>query len=93
MTFSPDERRAIRTLVHALGAVWMLGLLTYLSIVITHDKLLAPMLGMIGILFVRELFHGAENVTARIKFNASATGISGEVGPSQGENNVNGNTT
>lgn len=34
--------------------------------------------GLVAILFLRELFHGAENVASRLSFQAGADGIRGE---------------
>lgn len=76
MNMSPDFRRAVRTWVHTLGAVSMLLMLAYIIGVTDRHQLIA--LGLIGILGLRELFHGAENVAARIKLSASTTGFSAE---------------
>lgn len=78
----PDTRRAVRTGVHTVGALVMLAFLGYIIYVIPPEKLMLPALGLIGILFVRELLHGAENITARVKFGASAAGgLTGEIDP------------
>lgn len=72
---TPDRRRAIRTLVHAGGAIamlLMLGVIVYQNDAATN-KLVAA--GAVLILLVREVFHGAENVTARWRGSISLTGI------------------
>lgn len=76
---TPDTRRAVRTAVHAIGAIAMLGMLAW--IIHRTENAQAIGLGLVLILLVRELFHGAENVTARIKFKVSATGADAEVEP------------
>ena len=74
---APDSRRAIRTGVHTVGALVMLGYLGW--IIGKTDKLQLIALGLVAILFIRELGHAAENVVARIKFSAGLDGFSGEV--------------
>lgn len=78
---TPDLRRAIRTGVHTLGALVMLAFLGWIIYRLDGGGLTLIGLGLVAILFVREMFHGAENVTARIKFSANTEGVSGEVGP------------
>lgn len=80
---TPDTRRAVRTAVHAIGAIAMLGMLAWI-IYHTRDAVGIAM-GLVLILLVRELFHGAENVTARIKFTVSPTGANAEVDPGDGQ--------
>lgn len=74
-----DTRRGTRTAVHTIGAIWMLGLLTYSFIALPPEKLLLPSLFMLFILFWRELMHGIENVAARVKFSFGKDGASGEI--------------
>lgn len=78
---TPDRRRAVRTTVHTIGAVAMLGMLAWIVWRIPDGKLQAIALGLILILMLREVFHGAENVTARIKFGAGRDGVNAEVDP------------
>lgn len=76
-----EARRGWRTVVHAIGAVAMLGMLAWIILMPPSAGTVALIaLGLISILLVRELGHAAENVTARIKFSATPTGITGEVG-------------
>lgn len=79
MTFTPDTRRAIRTAVHTVGALVMLGFLGWIIWKLPEPEAIG--LGLVAILFVREMLHGAENVTARLKFNAGPTGVGGEIDP------------
>lgn len=74
---TPDQRRAARTAVHAFGAVAMLGFLGW--IIYRTDAPTGIGMGLVLILLIRELFHGIENVAARLKFSMGADGISGEV--------------
>jgi len=78
---SPDLRRAIRTSVHTFGALVMLAFLGWIIYRLDGGGLTLIGMGLVAILFAREVFHGAENVTARIKFSASAQEVSGEVEP------------
>jgi hypothetical protein len=73
-----DNRRAIRTGVHTVGAIWALGLLTYIVMVTPPAKLVLIALGLILLLVLREVFHGVENSVARFKFSAGRDGVSGE---------------
>lgn len=75
-----DTRRAIRTGVHTLGALVMIGLLTWsIHLLKTSPQYLAVIaMGLIAIMFIREVFHGVENSVARFKFSAGKDGISGE---------------
>lgn len=73
-----DNRRALRTGVHTVGAIWMLGLLTHIVLVAPKEKLVAIALGLLFILLLREVFHGVENSVARFKFTAGKDGVSGE---------------
>lgn len=82
----PDTRRAIRTSVHTVGALAMLAMLAWIIWKVPSPTLIG--LGLTAILFVREMFHGAENVTARIKFDASTTGVTGEVEPARAAQDV-----
>lgn len=75
-----DQRRAARTIVHSLGALAMLGFLGWVIHKLDGGPLERIGLALVAILFVRELLHGAENVTARIKFHAGMDGIDGEIG-------------
>lgn len=60
----------------------MLVMLGWIVYIMPTTQLRLVAMGLIAILFVREMMHGAENVTARVKFSASATGgVSGEVDP------------
>lgn len=72
-----DERRAVRTWVHAAGAIAMLGMLGWIIWVL--DQPTAIGLGLVLILLIRELFHGVENVAARLSFNLGRDGVSGSV--------------
>lgn len=81
----PDTRRAVRTGVHTLGALVMLVLLAWIVGKAQGPQLTVIGLGLVAILFVREMFHGAENVTARIKFGATRDGLTGEVDPARPE--------
>lgn len=76
-----DRRRAIRTTVHTVGALVMLALLAWMIWRMPPTDLKILALGFVAILFVREMMHGAENVTARLKFNAGPTGVGGEITP------------
>lgn len=76
---TPDSRRALRSVIHAIGALIMLVFLGWIIWRGEHSAIVS--LGLVAILFVREMFHGAENVTARIKFGASKDGVTGEVEP------------
>ena len=42
-------------------------------------------MGLVLILIIRELFHGIENVAARLKFSMGAGGISGSIARNSGE--------
>lgn len=76
-----DLRRAIRTGVHTIGALAMLAMLGIIIHQLTGDPPRERIaLGLVAILFVRELLHGAENVTARVKFRAGLDGVEGEIG-------------
>ena len=81
---TPNQRRAVRTIVHTLGALWMLGVLTYAVYAIPSEKLLVVCIGLIAILFVRELLHGAENVTARVTGKFGIDGTEFSVDPHKG---------
>ena len=76
-----EIRRAIRTAVHTIGALVMIGYLGWIIWKASGTQLTLIGLGLVAILFVREMLHGAENVTARLKFSANTTGVSGEVDP------------
>lgn len=78
---TPNTRRAIRTVIHATGALAMLGFLWWIVPRLQGGQLTILCMGLLAILFVREVFHGAENVAARVKFSANKDGISGEVDP------------
>lgn len=78
---TPDARRAVRTGVHTAGAMVMLGFLGWIIAKSEGGQLSLIGLGLVAILFVREMFHGAENITARLKFAAGTDGVSGEVSP------------
>lgn len=77
---TPDLRRMVRTIVHTAGALAMLAMLAWIIGKSDAAGLKLIGLGLVAILFVREMFHGAENVTARLKFKAGMDGVSGEVG-------------
>ena len=81
----PDTRRAIRTGIHTVGAIWMLALLTYIVAIIPPDLLRMIALGLIAILGMREVFHGVENSVARFKISASQNGVSAEASRTAGE--------
>lgn len=74
-----NNRRGLRTLVHTIGAISMLAMLAWIVAKSGDETARYIGLGLIAILFVREMFHGAENVTARVKFSAGLSGVSGEV--------------
>lgn len=76
-----DERRARRTNVHTAGAIVMLGFLGWIIHKIPADDLQLIAMGLVVILTFREVFHGAENVTARIKAGLGRDGASMEVSP------------
>lgn len=78
---TPDTRRAIRTTTHVIGALVMLVFLGWIIWKLSGDKTLLIGLGLVGILAIREVFHGAENVTARIKFKAGRDGFETDVDP------------
>lgn len=78
---TPDTRRAVRTCIHAFGALAMLAMLVWIIDKLPPEYLQALALGLIGILGLREVFHGAENITARIKLSASPTGADVEIEP------------
>ena len=60
----------------------MLGYLGW--IIHKTDKVQLIALGLVAILFIRELGHAAENVVARIKFSAGLDGFSGEMDSTAG---------
>lgn len=74
-----DHRRAIRTGIHTFGALVMLGFLGWIIGKAEGGQITLIGLGLVGILMLREIFHGVENVAARVKFSASTTGINAEV--------------
>lgn len=76
----PDRRRATRSIVHAVGALAMLIMLAWIIHKVPAADVRIIGLGLVAILFVREMMHGAENVTARVKFKIGLDGASGEVG-------------
>lgn len=83
---TPDRRRAFRTIVHTVGALVMIGYLGWIIDRLPPDLLKTIGWGLIFILALREVSHGAENVTARIKFKAGLDGADVEVDPeNQGE--------
>lgn len=75
----PDYRRAVRTFVHTAGALIMLGFLGWIIHKMDGGDLKTLGLGLVGILMIRELFHGVENVAARVKFSAGTTGLNAEI--------------
>lgn len=77
---TPDTRRMLRSITQATGALISLGLLGWIIARVDNDSLRMIGLGLVAILFVRELLHGAENVAARVKFHAGVDGVSGEIG-------------
>jgi len=74
---TPDQRRAARTAIHAIGAIAMLIMLAW--IIHKTDSPTGIGMGLVLILLIRELFHGIENVAARMKVHAGADGIDAEV--------------
>ena len=78
---TPDRRRAVRTAIHTAGAIAMLGYLGWIIWRSPADKLTIIALGLVAILFVRDMLHGAENVTARLKFGFGKDGVTGEIDP------------
>ena len=78
---TPDTRRAIRTAVHTIGALSMLGMLAWIVHLLGKEPTWLGWIamGLIAILFWRELFHGLENVAARIKFHVGKDGMNGEI--------------
>lgn len=74
-----DARRALRSITQAVGAAWALGLLTALIVLLDGSPEWRGWIaiGLVLILLVRELFHGAENVAARMDFKVDRTGASG----------------
>lgn len=80
MTLSPDHRRLIRTIVHTAGALVMLGYLGWIIFKSDGGQLTLIGLGLVAILFVRELLHGWENISARrLAFKFGANGAEGEI--------------
>jgi hypothetical protein len=76
-----ESRRALRSVIQAVSALVMLGLLAWLIYLLATepDALLKIALSLVGILFAREVFYGGENVR-RAKMSAGLSGFSAEVG-------------
>lgn len=79
MTMVPDTRRTIRTIVHTVGAIVMIGFLGWIIDKSEGEQLTLIGLGLVSILMLRELFHGVENVAARVKFGAGKNGVNAEI--------------
>ena len=80
MALTPDIRRAIRTGVHTIGALVMLAFLGWIIAKAEGGQLTLIGLGLVAILFIRELLHGGENISARrLAFRFGADGAEGEI--------------
>lgn len=77
-------RRSLRSIVHAIGALAMLAMLAVLIGIVDLTERGWIAKGLVAILFIRELFHGAENVASRFSFRAGVDGVSGEFDATEG---------
>lgn len=82
----PDTRRAFRTVVNAISALLILALIAVFADKLDQEWLGWIVLGLVIITGIREIFHGAENVTARIKIAANKDGLNTELDTTENGN-------
>jgi hypothetical protein len=69
---SPDRRRALRSIVQAVVALVIVGLVGWIIHLLRTevDPLYKIALALLGIVFAGTVFYGAENVTRAVKIKA-----------------------
>ena len=69
---SPDRRRALRSIVQAVVALAIVGLVGWIIHLLRTevDPLYKIALALLGIVFAGTVFYGAENVTRAVKIKA-----------------------
>jgi len=79
---NPDKRRALRSIVQAVVALVIVGLVAWIIHLLRTEPepLYKIALALIGIVFAGTVFYGAENVTRAVRFKAGADGIEAGIG-------------
>jgi hypothetical protein len=69
---SPDRRRALRSIVQAVVALVIVGLVAWIVHLLRTEvePLYKIALALLGIVFAGTVFYGAENVTRAVKIKA-----------------------
>lgn len=69
---NPDKRRALRSIIQAVVALVVVGLVAWIIDLLRHevDPLYHIALALIGIVFAGTALYGAENVTRAVKIKA-----------------------
>ena len=79
---NPDKRRALRSIVQAVVALVIVGLVAWIVHLLRSEvePLYKIALALLGIVFAGTVFYGAENVTRAVKIKAGASGLEAEIG-------------
>lgn len=79
---NPDKRRALRSIVQAVVALAVIGLVGWIIHLLRTEAepLLKIALALLGIVFAGTVFYGAENVTRAVKIKAGPSGLEADIG-------------
>jgi hypothetical protein len=77
---NPDKRRALRSIVQAVVALVIVGLVAWIIHLLRTEvePLYKIALALVGIVFAGTVFYGAENVTRAVKIKAGI--LEGSIG-------------